>query len=247
MLESQADDVLETEVKTDSSKLLHTKSFSVPKQGTTDKNDTHNHSTIAESSLKAENERNIEDNTAETKPEWKLSDFVIERRLGSGRFGKVYLVNETSTKCSYAMKKQSRNQTTEILVGREVGIQADLNHPNILRLYGSFNEDDFTYLILEYAPNGCLRKKLDKLPTKRLDERSAARYILSCADALIYLHERDIIHRDIKPENLLLGVDDELKIADFGLSVNAQNQRRRTICGTPDYIPPESMSICRSL
>lgn len=183
-----------------------------------------------------------EENTKTTqKQEWTLSDFDIEHRLGHGRFGKVYLVREKSTKFAYAMKKQNLDPTTKVLVCREIEIQADLCHRNILRLYGYFQQDTFINLILEYAPNGSLRKKLDKQPNKRFDEKCAARYILSCADALIYLHERDVIHRDIKPENLLLGFSDELKIADFGLSVNAQNQRRRTICGTPDYIPPESM------
>lgn len=178
--------------------------------------------------------------TKENDTEWKRSDFDIEHRLGHGRFGKVYLVREKATKLAYAMKKQLRDITTEIMVAREIGIQTSLCHKNILRLYGYFYDDKKVYLILEYAPNGNLRKKLDKQPEKRFDEKCAARYILSCADALSYLHERDIIHRDIKPDNLLLGFDDELKIADFGLSINAQNERRRTICGTPDYIPPES-------
>lgn len=230
----------QTEVRTESHQLLHSKLLSDTKQSVGDKTELQSDNTLAQPMSQEENDRNIGDET-ETKQEWKLSDFVVDRRLGSGRFGKVFLVKEASTKHAYAMKKQNRNQITEILVGREIAIQADLCHPNILRLYGSFDEDDFTYIILEYAPNGSLRKKLDKLPNKRLDEKCAARYVLSCADALIYLHERDIIHRDIKPDNLLLGVNDELKIADFGLSVNAQNQRRRTICGTPDYIPPESM------
>lgn len=237
MIESQSDDTLETEVGATSLKRLDTNA-SLPdvRQDFVDRIDLYN-----DTVLEAENDQSVEEAIEAKQAGWKLSDFAIDRRLGRGRFGKVYLVQETSTKCAYAMKKQDHNQTTEILVGREVGIQTDLCHPNILRLYGSFHEDNATYLILEYAPNGSLRKKLDKLPNKRLDEKCAARYILACADALIYLHERDIIHRDIKPDNLLLGVDDELKIADFGLSVNAQNQRRRTICGTPDYIPPESM------
>lgn len=190
----------------------------------------------------SKSEQNVEDDGKDAqKQAWKLSDFHIEHRLGHGRFGKVYLVCEKSTKDVYAMKKQNLNSTTEIMVWREIGIQADLCHQNILRLYGHFQQDTDIYLVLEYAPNGNLGKKLYKQPNKRFDEKCAARYILSCTNALIYLHERDIIHRDIKPENLLLGLNDELKIADFGLSVNSQNQRRRTICGTPDYIPPESM------
>lgn len=175
------------------------------------------------------------------KLEWKLSDFDIEHRLGTGRFGKVYLVHEKSSKRGYAMKKQTLNPTSEFMVWREVEIQASLCHRNILRFYGYFIQDTEVYFILEYASNGNLWNKLNEQPNKRFDEKSAARYILSCTDALIYLHEREIIHRDIKPENLLLGVNDELKIADFGCSVNTHNQRRRTICGTPDYIPPESM------
>ena len=57
--------------------------------------------------------------------------------------------------------------------------------------------------------------------------------------ALAYLHSKHVIHRDIKPENLLLGLKGELKIADFGWSVHAPNTRRKTLCGTLDYLPPE--------
>jgi len=55
----------------------------------------------------------------------------------------------------------------------------------------------------------------------------------------MYLHKKHIIHRDIKPENLLIGADGELKIADFGWSVHAPSNRRKTMCGTLDYLPPE--------
>ena len=59
------------------------------------------------------------------------------------------------------------------------------------------------------------------------------------AKALAYCHAKHVIHRDIKPENLLLGLKGDLKIADFGWSVHAPNSRRKTMCGTLDYLPPE--------
>ena len=65
------------------------------------------------------------------------------------------------------------------------------------------------------------------------------RYIASLAHALQYCHSKHVIHRDIKPENLLIGIDGAIKIADFGWSVHAPNSRRKTLCGTLDYLPAE--------
>ena len=59
------------------------------------------------------------------------------------------------------------------------------------------------------------------------------------ADALGYLHAKHVMHRDIKPENILIGINGELKIGDFGWSVHAPSNRRNTLCGTLDYLPPE--------
>ena len=59
------------------------------------------------------------------------------------------------------------------------------------------------------------------------------------ASALRYLHKKHVMHRDIKPENILVGLHGEIKISDFGWSVHAPNNRRNTMCGTLDYLPPE--------
>jgi serine/threonine protein kinase len=63
--------------------------------------------------------------------------------------------------------------------------------------------------------------------------------VAELVEALIYCHSKNIIHRDIKPENLLLGPYGELKLADFGWSVHAPSSKRRTVCGTTDYLAPE--------
>ena len=110
-------------------------------------------------------------------------------------------------------------------------------HENILRLYGYFHDEKRVYLILEYAAKGALYKQLQRLG--RFSEERTSKFIASLVRALRYCHSRNVIHRDIKPENLLLGVNDELKIADFGWSVHSPNARRKTLCGTLDYIPPE--------
>ncbi|KAL0327520.1 UNVERIFIED_CONTAM: Serine/threonine-protein kinase Aurora-1 [Sesamum angustifolium] len=96
------------------------------------------------------------------------------------------------------------------------------------------------YLILEYAAKGELYKELQRC--KYFSERRAATYVASLARALIYCHGKHVIHRDIKPENLLVGAQGELKIADFGWSVHTFN-RRRTMCGTLDYLPPEMVGL----
>ncbi len=90
---------------------------------------------------------------------------------------------------------------------------------------------------MEYAPKGELYKELCK--KTRFSERRAAHYVLQLAAALYYCHQKHVIHRDIKPENLLVGANNDLKIADFGWSVHAPSSRRKTLCGTLDYLPPE--------
>ncbi|KAL0107769.1 hypothetical protein PUN28_014801 [Cardiocondyla obscurior] len=182
----------------------------------------------------------------ENKKKWSLADFDIGRPLGKGKFGNVYLAREKRSKFIIAMKVLYRSQIEDAKIShqvrREIEIQSHLRHPNILRMYGYFYDDKRIYLILEYAQKGELYKELSNQPNKRFDEERTATYIAQLADALKYCHSKSVIHRDIKPENLLLGMNGELKIADFGWSVHAPSSRRDTLCGTLDYLPPEMIS-----
>ncbi|PZC77376.1 hypothetical protein B5X24_HaOG203424 [Helicoverpa armigera] len=63
--------------------------------------------------------------------------------------------------------------------------------------------------------------------------------LFQVADAVEYCHQHHVIHRDIKPENILVAFSGDLKLADFGWSVHAPSERRKTMCGTLDYLPPE--------
>lgn len=182
--------------------------------------------------------------THRTRPtrEWNLASFDIGRPLGKGKFGRVYMVRTKSEpkyilalKCLY--KSEIVQSKVEKQTRREIEIQQNLRHPNVLRLYGYFHDEKRIFLMLEFAGKGELYKQLSKHGC--FSEKRSSRYIDQMADALSYLHSKHVIHRDIKPENLLLGINGELKIGDFGWSVHAPGNRRLTLCGTLDYLPPE--------
>lgn len=134
-------------------------------------------------------------------------------------------------------KSEIVQSRVEKQIRREIEIQQNLRHPHIVRLYGYFHDEKRIFLMLEFAGKGELYKQLTKHGC--FTEKRSARYIDQMADALGYLHSKHVIHRDIKPENLLLGLNGELKIGDFGWSVHAPGNRRTTLCGTLDYLPPE--------
>ncbi|SMR52709.1 unnamed protein product [Zymoseptoria tritici ST99CH_3D1] len=172
---------------------------------------------------------------------WNLTMFEIGKPLGKGKFGRVYLARERATGFVCALKVLHKSEITqgkvEKQVRREIEIQSNLAHPNILRLYGHFHDTKRIFLILEFAGQGELYKHLRK--AQRFPEWQAAQYIAQMASALKYLHKKHVMHRDIKPENILVGMHGEIKISDFGWSVHAPNNRRKTMCGTLDYLPPE--------
>ncbi|KAK4859591.1 hypothetical protein QYF36_008237 [Acer negundo] len=172
--------------------------------------------------------------------QWSLKDFEIGKPLGKGKFGRVYVAREVQSKYIVALKLIFKEQIEKYKIHnqlrREMEIQTSLRHPNILRLYGWFHDDDRIFLILEYAHRGELYQLLRK--NGHLSEKQAATYIASLTNALAYCHEKHVIHRDIKPENLLLDHEGRLKIADFGWSVQSRS-KRHTMCGTLDYLAPE--------
>jgi aurora kinase len=175
--------------------------------------------------------------------EFHLGMFEIGRPLGKGKFGRVYLARERSTGFICALKVLHKSELqqgkVEKQVRREIEIQSNLRHPNILQLYGHFHDSKRVFLILEFAGKGELYKHLRR--ETRFPEWKAAAYIAQMAAALKYLHKKHVIHRDIKPENILMGIHGEIKISDFGWSVHAPNNRRQTMCGTLDYLPPEML------
>lgn len=177
---------------------------------------------------------------------WSINDFDIGCPLGRGKFGRVYLAREKHTKYMIALKLLYKSELVksrlEKQVLREIEIQTHLKHPNILSLLTYFYDKNRIYLVLEFAARGELYKHLQQQPRGHFNEPEAAKYVYQVADALRHCHLYKVIHRDIKPENLLLDAKGNIKLADFGWSVHAPSSKRKTMCGTLDYLPPEMVT-----
>jgi aurora kinase len=169
--------------------------------------------------------------------------FELGARLGRGKFGRVYLARHIATNYICALKVLSKASCIaareESLIRRELEVHRALAHPHILRLLAWFHDTTSVYLVLEYAPGGSLFSLLSQQPDARFRERDAARFVAQVSAALAYLHAKHVLHRDLKPENVFLGLDGQVKLADFGYSVRSSKGARATICGTLDYLSPE--------
>jgi serine/threonine protein kinase len=179
-------------------------------------------------------------------PETKINDFEIIKELGSGAFGNVYLVVHKKTKAQYAIKAIDKRNKSNIdekpYFRREVEIMYKVNHPNIVKLYGHFEDNNYCYFLMEYISKGNLYGLIPKDSKKRINTRVVASIMKDLISAIYYLHNMNppIIHRDIKPENILLNDGLIAKIADFGWSnYIVGGIKRTTMCGTPVYLPPE--------
>uniref|UniRef100_A0A175YKR7 non-specific serine/threonine protein kinase n=1 Tax=Daucus carota subsp. sativus TaxID=79200 RepID=A0A175YKR7_DAUCS len=148
-----------------------------------------------------------------------VDDFELLTIIGRGAFGEVRVCREKKSGNIYAMKKLkksemlSRGQVEH--VKSERNLLAEVNSQFIVKLYYSFQDADYLYLILEYLPGGDMMNLLIKEET--LTETVARFYIAQTVLAIESIHKHNYIHRDIKPDNLLLDKDGHMKLSDFGL------------------------------
>ncbi len=178
--------------------------------------------------------------------EAKITDFEILKELGSGSFGNVYLVRHKVTNAEYAIKAIDKRNKTNIeekpYFKREVEVMYKIHHPNVVKLYGHFEDNNYCYFIMEYISKGNVYNLLPTDKKKRLSTKVSASIIKDVISAIYFLHNMKppIIHRDIKPENVLLSDGLVAKLTDFGWSNYIQeDEKRTTVCGTPIYLAPE--------
>ena len=163
--------------------------------------------------------------------------------LGRGGFAKCYIFQNLSTNKITAAKiiaKSSLGKSREKQkLINEIKIHKALHHNNIVHFEHYFEDNDNVFLLLELCSNKSLNELLKR--RKVLTELEVQVYVLQIIKALKYLHSHRIIHRDLKLSNLFLSENMELKVGDFGLAtkLDFEGEKKRTVCGTPNYIAPE--------
>ncbi|XP_016995705.2 serine/threonine-protein kinase par-1 [Drosophila takahashii] len=171
----------------------------------------------------------------------RVGFYDIERTIGKGNFAVVKLARHRITKNEVAIKiidKSQLDQTNLQKVYREVEIMKRLKHPHIIKLYQVMETKNMIYIVSEYASQGEIFDYIAKYG--RMSE-SAARYkFWQIISAVEYCHKKGIVHRDLKAENLLLDLNMNIKIADFGFSNHFKpGELLATWCGSPPYAAPE--------
>ena len=179
-------------------------------------------------------------------PEPKITDFKIIKELGAGSFGHVYLCTHKATKVQYAIKAIDKRNKSNIeekpYFRREVEVMYKIHHPNVVKLYGHFEDNNYCYFIMEYISKGNVYSLISQDKKKRINAQIVASLMKDVISAVYFLHNMHppIIHRDIKPENVLLAEGMVAKLTDFGWSNHMQeDEQRKTVCGTPIYLAPE--------
>ena len=176
-----------------------------------------------------------------------LGSFRIEKCIGSGAMGVVYLAVHDQTAKKVAIKilpKEmiGKGQGTERF-HREANLLQQFKHPNIVRFQAFGRNLGTLYVAMELVEGGTLDEFLSK--EAPIDWRKACQFSIEICDALHYAHQREVVHRDLKPSNLLLTLEGKIKLSDFGIAKDlvgtALTATGRTL-GTAAYMAPEQIS-----
>mgnify|MGYP002624177292 FL=1 len=199
-----------------------------------------------ESTTKQEPDPNaavVEEKIIKVTGDVQIRKYYKGRLLGKGGFAKCYEFTCSENKKIFAAKVVAKSglvksRAKQKLIS-EIKIHKSLHHPQIVAFEHYFEDTENVYILLEMCHNQTLNELLKR--RKRLTEIEVQCYIVQLIKALKYLHSHRVIHRDLKLGNLFLTDKMELKVGDFGLAtkLDFEGERKRTVCGTPNYIAPE--------
>ena len=177
-------------------------------------------------------------------PNTSLQFYKYGRLIGQGAFGKVNLGLNILTGRIVAVKSFDKNNSEltgdnmkKILY--ETNLMKKLNHPNITKILEMFEDEKYFMIIMEYINGGNLFSFVKK--RRKLSEKTAKFLFRQIIQGIKYIHEQNIVHRDIKLENLLIDLNNNVKICDFGIGrkIKNKNQLLHDQCGTLMYMAPE--------
>lgn len=175
-----------------------------------------------------------------------FGNYQLERELGQGGMGTVYLAKDNGLNRYVALKilrsDLGEDPSFSIKFLKEVEVTASLAHPNIIRVFTLGEQEGRIYLVMEHLDQPSLE---DSMQTRvKIPEKEVLEIGMGIASALQFAHEETgLIHRDIKPGNILFGRGNIPKLADFGLAAGARTAlgQQDEIWGTPYYVSPERL------
>ena len=170
-------------------------------------------------------------------------NYTKGRFLGKGGFARVYEIVNNDTGKKYGGKVVAKASLTKSRAKQklmsEIKIHRSLRHENVVGFEHFFEDSENVYILLELCDNQTLSELMKR--RKRLTELEVRCYATQLINGMKYLHGHRVIHRDLKIGNIFLNDKMQIKLGDFGLATKLEfeGERKRTICGTPNYIAPE--------
>ncbi|KIX99825.1 uncharacterized protein Z520_04461 [Fonsecaea multimorphosa CBS 102226] len=204
------------------------------------------------------------DGTVAYKPVKKgVRDFNFGQTLGEGSYSTVLAATDRASGRQYAIKVLDKRHIIKEKKVKYVNIEKDTlnrltDHPGVVRLYYTFQDERSLYFVLDLCPGGELLGVLKRMST--FDEECTRFYGAQILDTIEYMHSRGVIHRDLKPENLLLDENMHIKVTDFGTAkllperrntdgrvdfepdANSTENRANSFVGTAEYVSPELLT-----
>lgn len=167
--------------------------------------------------------------------QWDLQDIAMRKCIGKGSLGKVMLGEVQGVQVAVKVVGKVPTKVRKI-AETEREILEELKHQLMVAYYGSLEDEDYIYLVLEYLPKGDLFHLMKR---RRLKAKEIHFFAMEVAVALKSLHNDSIVYRDLKPENVMLHESGHIRLIDFGFAKKLSSERTASVLGSPEYMAPE--------